>query len=384
MASLNKSLILPVLAALATGSILTLLIINFKTQESTGATLHVSQPAPSSCTIEIESAKKWVSSVSDVVQSQRSKSCSVEVDAAKKWVQSAIAGMASSSSQSQCGYEAAIAKWPQSRRPIMFSPEFDPAIIVSVATREDQKLYVGFLEGDGFQHGVYLVMKDLVKDKIPQLMLDWGCNFGIVSTMLAKLGHRVVCVEAGPNTWKTLQFNLIHNCVNPPQPGVLVNGKVTSLNYGLSDVEGYGGTTEAVYSGAAHLLINGDKSGIPIKPFDKISEELQLNEKPYLLKIDIEGHELRALKGALNYLKKYPPQFIVFESNHLYLNPLELYTLVVGLGYDLYNIGAVDHSLKTQPLAWWLDWKSRPISNPAQFVKENPNWAGDIMAVRRG
>lgn len=110
---------------------------------------------------------------------------------------------------------------------------------------------------------------------------------------------RVYSFEANPRSWEKLVRNLNANGVT----------KCRALNVGVSDVEGHAVLREAneTNRGATHLTIEDGE--IEVLPIDFFQFE---NVK--LMKIDVEGLELRVLNGAVNTLKTVEHLFVEMWS----------------------------------------------------------------------
>jgi FkbM family methyltransferase len=136
------------------------------------------------------------------------------------------------------------------------------------------------------------------------IVLDIGANIGNHSLFLASYFRKCISFEPNPRTFDLLNFNsrLVDNIV--------------AHNIGLSDA-----------SGEAELYTNFENAGASSlssewnRSFDQ-SHKIKLEKlddflaeetgKIDLIKIDVEGHEWFALKGAENIIRKSRPT-IVFE-----------------------------------------------------------------------
>ena len=122
--------------------------------------------------------------------------------------------------------------------------------------------------------------------KRSDIVLDVGANIGIFTCKAALEVNRVYSIEPEPNNFELLKKN------------VEINGlkNVTLINYAVSDVE------ETLYFKHTGGSAKAAKNGIPIKAktIDSILEELG-NPKITVLKMDIEGYEMKALLGFSKY-----------------------------------------------------------------------------------
>ena len=154
------------------------------------------------------------------------------------------------------------------------------------------------------------------KNLIPQLdggiIIDVGANIGWFTILFAQSSRDVIAIEPRPNNFYYLQKNIETN--------QLLN--VELINSAVSDVKGRGIVfvlPSAGNSGGTHFRSNPSTlftdeliqkgyeiSHVPIRLIDEIVG----SRKVALIKIDIEGAEPFALKGALNTLKTSRPSIL--------------------------------------------------------------------------
>ena len=154
----------------------------------------------------------------------------------------------------------------------------------------------------GYEHK-YMVMiaKWLKSKKIKNsLFIDIGANLGNHTLFFSKYFKKTIAFEPHKKIFKLLKFNTENN------------SNIKIFNFGLSDRN----KKSLLYSEESNF---GGSSQIPNKKakthlttFKKF-DDLKLKKPANLIKIDVEGHEEKVLKGAQNYLKKYSP-IILFES----------------------------------------------------------------------
>jgi len=158
---------------------------------------------------------------------------------------------------------------------------------------------------------------------------DIGANIGNHAIFLGNfVADHIIAVEANPQVSRTLAQNLNAN----------LNG-YTVVNQALA--ERHGDITLVIpeatsgNSGMAFVDETGTRSGLTIKSttFDRaFAEWSKNNPQPYrlsIIKMDIEGMELKALKGALETIKTHQPEIFVeaatnqtFQSISELLSPL--------------------------------------------------------------
>ena len=149
------------------------------------------------------------------------------------------------------------------------------------------------------------------------LFVDCGCNYGFYSIYTASLSEKneILSIEASKNTLEELIKNLnLNNLKN-----------INFFNNAVSSVVG----ENVLY----YESINDWESSQTHKNF-KISSELTVDSitidsllKDYFLedynlviKLDIEGNEINAIKGALEVIKKSHPLIIIEFSKYTFEN----------------------------------------------------------------
>jgi FkbM family methyltransferase len=140
--------------------------------------------------------------------------------------------------------------------------------------------------------------------------LDIGANIGNHSLYFSDLFEEVFAFEPSPRTFALLKFNTEHACLKR---------NIKCFNFGLSDQN-----SELLFE-TSNLNVGGsriveaprkiqasDTLLIEVKRADDLPE--LYDKKISLIKIDVEGHELAALKGAKNLIERNNP-IILFEQH---------------------------------------------------------------------
>jgi len=164
------------------------------------------------------------------------------------------------------------------------------------------------------------------------LFVDAGANVGFFSLLAASLGARVVAFEPNPACHRAVVENAALN-------GFAIDARMV----GLSDAPGTATLHIAKDSnvGAGTLRDVGGE-GMTIK-LDTLAN--QLSETPAVMKIDVEGSEIAAIKGAGNRLAP----IVILEVSEYSLRKLaggkdELFDLMVARGYTAEIISPVRRS----------------------------------------
>lgn len=175
-----------------------------------------------------------------------------------------------------------------------------------------------------------------LKPENGDMVIDIGANIGWYSVMFSRLcanaDCRVLCFEPEPDNLALLRHNLAANHSN--------NADVFAL--GLSDNDG--GASLHLFGeqnrGRHSLLPINDHHEISIKTArldDLISAQGYEHRTPRLIKIDIEGFELIALRGAPQTLARCPLLVTEFSPHYMRqggLEPAAMLHYLRGLGFE--------------------------------------------------
>ncbi len=185
-------------------------------------------------------------------------------------------------------------------------------------------------------------------------VLDVGANIGhIASEMALRVvpGGKVVCFEPMPLTLARLKSLAEQN----PQLPLVIEA------IGLSDVSEAremflvaknhsGANTFVEYLGSKPL---GKTESLTLSTLDAYVQRANLGVV-HAIKIDVEGFEMRVLKGAHQTLAHHKPLlFIEISQKHLAADgttPEAVFTLLTGLGYTLYEAASGAPILGSAPM----------------------------------
>jgi len=168
--------------------------------------------------------------------------------------------------------------------------------------------------------------------------IDVGANFGVLSTLAAfrvGSGGKVLAIEASPVTHALLQETLMLNgCPN-----------VVALNRGVwhepatLDFHHVPHGPGWSFFSAVGAEATGCEFRVQCTTLDAIAEDMKFDHVD-LVKIDVEGAEVKVLVGAKQTLQRHRPDLIV-EINPVTLkrfsgtDPAELYRCIREYGYDM-------------------------------------------------
>lgn len=187
-----------------------------------------------------------------------------------------------------------------------------------------------------YQRGVYEnnTLRHLLRlIKPSDTFVDVGANIGAYSLALSrhlKTG-KIIAFEPNPKALEFLEENIRLNKLK----------NITVNKLGLSDQK----ETAVLYSTSlATASINkhqetGHQDTIHLTTLDSYCEENKI-EEINVLKIDIEGHEFKALQGAKNIINNSKKMILIMEIDDNCLNvgisKNELFSYVVELGFKAF------------------------------------------------
>jgi FkbM family methyltransferase len=170
--------------------------------------------------------------------------------------------------------------------------------------------------------------------------LDIGANIGQMTNLMRhRVGARgkVISFEPHPELFSELCYNA--NDLAPAN-GV---GAVELHNLALSDVTGQGfmnvGKLWTINRGMAKIVEKTDDedSLVPIQ-MSSLDAALDGEIRVGLCKIDVEGHELKVLKGAARLLAQRAIRDLVFEESDPYPSPVHLE--LEAYGFEIFSLHA--------------------------------------------
>lgn len=148
---------------------------------------------------------------------------------------------------------------------------------------------------------------------------DVGAHIGRWALRLAKKASKVIAVEANPATAAVLRAHIALNEVDNVEVHEMAAWD-SRTRLSLSDPNGK-------VTGGSTRVVEGD--GVDARPLDDVLPDVDL------IKLDVEGADLHALRGMRNTLARCGPVlFIEDHSIYGYYELADLTTLLGELGYD--------------------------------------------------
>lgn len=211
----------------------------------------------------------------------------------------------------------------------------------------DEAIDFGLLMLRDFEPGLRRAIERSVRPG--DIVLDIGANSGIHTLLLARqVGSegRVYAFEPTAFAFAKMQKNLSLNPEFAPQ--------VQPLEIGLTDVPGHA-LPDAISSSwnlsapiaAANPLDMGyaqSTSGARTLTLDEWSAENTLTRLDWI-KLDVDGFEVRVLRGALGTLAKWRPKIFLEIAPHHFVRPEETFEHLIEIirdaGYRLHDLNGV-------------------------------------------
>ena len=149
------------------------------------------------------------------------------------------------------------------------------------------------------------------------LFVDCGCNYGFYSIFTASLSEKneILSIEASKNTLEELIKNLnLNNLKN-----------INFFNNAVSSVVGenvlYYESINDWESSQTHKNFKiSSELTVDSITIDSLLKEYFLDDYNLVIKLDIEGNEINAIKGALEVIKKSHPLIIIEFSKYTFEN----------------------------------------------------------------
>jgi FkbM family methyltransferase len=206
-----------------------------------------------------------------------------------------------------------------------------------------------------------------------ELAIDVGANFGYMTSIMAsRVGATgtVLSFEPHPVTFNELSCNV--------QRWAETNGTgyVRAHRVALSDTSGRGILTvpgdDSVERGRASLA-DTDSSLGPTYATEvrTIGEFIDDRQQVGVMKVDVEGHEYRVLKGAEGTLYRRGIRDVIFEDYRPY--PTETTELLQATGYTVFSVGLKFWGLSVVPGR--TGRSTRPDYIPTYLATSDPDRA---------
>ena len=165
----------------------------------------------------------------------------------------------------------------------------------------------------GDYHELNTIRKFSKKNKI--LFLDCGCNYGFYSFYTASLSkeNQIISIEASKKTsgefLKNLDLNNFSNINFQNNAISNLDGKNILFNESENDWES--SQTHSEFKLETTISVDSLK-------IDTLMNKYNLYNYQTIIKLDIEGNEMNAIEGGLDFIKKTSPLIIIEFSKYIF------------------------------------------------------------------
>jgi len=143
------------------------------------------------------------------------------------------------------------------------------------------------------------------------VFIDGGACVGDYCILLSKMNKRCFAFELVSDNIKTLEKNLELN-------GLQDKVKIFPFGLGESDYEtSY--TFDPVNTGASRInkVLHPKANKAEVRKLDSLMDEMKIDQNENILfKLDVEGMEAEAIRGAFNFITFYPNITFIVEEKH--------------------------------------------------------------------
>jgi FkbM family methyltransferase len=264
---------------------------------------------------------------------------------------------------------------------LYFPLQVGSVIKVELALPEDSSDPVVQAYKSGLPLNQYLTDLLVTFTKRGDYILDLGCHLGTMSVPAAALGRNVVSVDASQLHVDAVQASISRNGLS----------SLRVLHYAIGESDGEVGFIEkGLWGMVAQTSEGSGQCRVPSRRVSTLVHELGLPRLD-MVKMDVEGSELAALKSMGDFLVRPDAPVIIYESNGM---TFELF------GYSIADIRQFleEHGYRTfrvegsrfvycapkqlQPEAW-LDVIALPASRRLEFTAQiDEVWDKDLFVQR--
>lgn len=145
-------------------------------------------------------------------------------------------------------------------------------------------------------------------------LFDVGSNIGVHTVAVGAAGFGVIAIEANPATAARLRCSIAANTLAPRVAllNVAVGGAGSPPHVCIEQKDSDNRGTAFVRGGSGPCAKGA--AAVPTLVLDALFEALPAAlPPPTVLKIDVEGFELFALRGGDSWLHRAPPPFVLIE-----------------------------------------------------------------------
>ena len=195
----------------------------------------------------------------------------------------------------------------------------------------------------------------ILRKEASGIAMDIGANIGYCTLSLAKVCDVVLAIEPDERSFKILEKNIKLN---------KLEDKVVTTRFAITDKEGTFRFSEEKKPNLSRLDPNGKKLVLTDSIDNYVEEEI-----PDFIKMDIEGGEVNALKGAMKTLKEAKEMKILIEVHPIFYNKdndfRKVLEDILALGYKFKYVinakGKIDKFKKYKCVKRFKQYKHRAV-----------------------
>ena len=161
--------------------------------------------------------------------------------------------------------------------------------------------------------------------------IDVGANIGTTAINMHNYFNKIISIEANPRTYKILELNTreIKN-ISLFEFAISDKEKSMRLTYDNGSFAGAHIVKDKIDQNKPFKIVNGTSLDKLLSKIDKTS---------MVIKLDIEGEELNALRGSMEIINKHSPIFIIeINKREIKNNSSDTFLFLKKLNYTFYNI----------------------------------------------
>ncbi len=227
-----------------------------------------------------------------------------------------------------------------------------PAHVVPLGDEISSEMIVaGLHEGQLLQPLFQTFLKSLKAEFAGQLALDVGANIGNHSLFFSGFFKSVIAVEPNPRTLHILRANVALSGRNIRVLPVGFADHEASLEF-FSNTQGNLGASGFAFASGPTTQASGVAVQCPVRRGDEALAELELQDAIGLIKLDVEGAELSALRGLEQTLRRHQP-WVLFECLNIGDTGGSTFEFLRSLGYaHFYALESSVSSAAPGPASW--------------------------------
>ena len=188
----------------------------------------------------------------------------------------------------------------------------------------------------GDYHELRLIKKYSIIGKI--LFIDCGCNYGFYSFYTASLSSKnlIISVEASEKTSNEFLNNLkLNSFSNIYFLNKAISDKDDeSITFNESDNDWESSQSHSQFKIASTTIVKTAK-------IDSVIKNYEIDDYQIIIKLDVEGNEIKAIEGSINLIIQKSPLFIIELSKYIFDNNKNIEYLknfLIKYDYSIYNL----------------------------------------------